>query len=223
MKEILLKAFLYTHIAAGGTALLTGFIAILTAKGGKVHKRSGLVFFYAMLAVAITALIIAVVKDIPFLLAISIFSFYLNYVGYRALKNRDAKFKWYDWVVVALSLVAAVYMVYTRQIVLVVFGTLLFYLLFSNIRPQLSGEEKIKEVRRRKVLAHLGYMMGTYIATVTAFAVVNINFVKPGWIIWLLPTALGLPVIIYYTTVWKKKLKLNEFLVKGYSPIFVCS
>lgn len=209
MREILLKAFLYAHIAAGGTALLSGLVAILTAKGAKVHKLSGMVFFVAMLVVALTAFVIGVAKSNWFLFAISIFSFYLNYFGYRALKNRDAKFKWYDWVVVLFSSGTALYMLYTRQIVLVAFGTLLLYLLFNNIRPQLSGEEKIKEVRRKRVLAHLGNMMGTYIATVTAFAVVNINFVKPGWIVWLLPTALGLPVIIYYTRVWKKKLKLN--------------
>ena len=67
----------------------------------------------------------------------------------------------------------------------------------------------LKEVRKRKMLAHIGNMMGAYIATVTAFVVVNINFVKPGWIVWLLPTALGLPVIMCYTRVWKKKLKLD--------------
>ncbi|HLP51957.1 MAG TPA: hypothetical protein VK154_13805 [Chitinophagales bacterium] len=204
-----LKLFLYAHIAAGGTALLSGLVAILTTKGGKVHKRSGLVFFYCMLLVAFSAFVIAIAKGNGFLLAIAMFSFYLNYFGYRALKNRDAKFKWFDWAVVLFSSGTALYMLYTRQIVLVAFGTLLLYLLFNAIRPQLMGEEKIKEARRRRVLAHLGNMMGSYIATVTAFVVVNINFVKPGWIVWLLPTALGLPVIIYYTSVWKKKLKLD--------------
>ncbi len=209
MNELALRLFLYAHIAAGGTALLSGLVAILTAKGGKLHKASGKVFFAAMLAVAISALVIAVAKGNSFLLAIGVFSFYLNYFGYRVLKNRDAKFKWLDWVVVLFSVAAAVYMVSSKQIVLTAFGVLLVYLLAGNILPQLQSAEKIKEVRRKRVLSHLGYMTGTYIATLTAFLVVNINFVKPGWIVWLLPTAVGLPVIIYYNKVWKKKLKLE--------------
>ncbi len=208
MNELALRLFLYAHIAAGGTALLSGLVAILTAKGGKVHKTSGKIFFAAMLAVAISALVIAIAKGNSFLLAIGVFSFYLNYFGYRVLKNRDGKFKWFDWVVVLFSVAAAVYMVSSMQIVLTVFGVLLAYLLVGNVLPQLQGAEKIKEARRKRVLGHLGYMMGTYIATLTAFLVVNINFVKPGWIIWLLPTALGLPIIIYYNRVWKEKLKL---------------
>jgi uncharacterized membrane protein len=209
MRETALEIFLYTHIACGMTALLTGFISIATEKGKKVHRKAGKVFFVAMILVAISAFVISIVKSNSFLLAIGIFSFYLNYFGYRALKNRNAKFKWFDWLVIAVSAATSGYMISTLNIVLVVFGVLLAYLLVANALPQLQGEEKLKEVRKRKMLAHIGNMMGSYIATVTAFVVVNINFVKPGWIVWLLPTALGLPVIMYYTRVWKKKLKLD--------------
>ncbi len=208
MKEIALGVFLYLHIVAGMSALLTGLVAILTPKGGKQHRFTGKIFFVAMLVVALSAFVIAIVKNIPFLLAIGMFSFYLNYFGYRVLKNREAKFKWQDWLVVAFSLGSACYMVSSANIVLTVFGGLLGYLLVGNVWPQFRGEEKLKEVRRKRVLIHLGYMTGTYIATFTAFLVVNINFVKPGWIVWLLPTAVGLPVIIYYNRVWREKLKL---------------
>lgn len=43
------------HVAAGGTALLAGFVALATRKGGTWHRRSGIVFVYAMLASAIVA------------------------------------------------------------------------------------------------------------------------------------------------------------------------
>ena len=209
MRETALEIFLYAHIACGMTALLTGFISIVTEEGKKLHRKAGKVFFVAMILVAISAFVISIVKSNSFLFAIGVFSFYLNYFGYRALKNSSAKFKWFDWLVIAISVVTSAYMISTLNIVLVVFGVLLAYLLISNALPQLQGEEKLKEVRKRKMLAHIGNMMGAYIATFTAFVVVNINFVKPGWIVWLLPTALGLPVIIYYTRVWKKKLKLD--------------
>lgn len=209
VKDTLLQFFLYAHVTCGMTALLTGFVSIVTEKGRKVHRTSGKIFFVAMILVAVSAFIIAVAKSNSFLLAISIFSFYLNFFSYRALKNKHAKHKWFDWLVIVLSTATCVYMIATMQIVLVVFGCLLAYVLMGNVLPQWQGEEKLKEVRRKRMLAHIGNMMGAYIATVTAFAVVNINFVKPGWLVWLTPTAIGLPIVSYYTRVWKKKLKLD--------------
>lgn len=207
MKEQLLPVLLYTHIIAGGTALLSGLAAIVTTKGNKVHRRAGVVYFYAMLLVALSAFVISIAKSNMFLLAISIFSFYLTWFGYRAIKNRQAKFVWYDWAVVVFSAATALYMIYSRNIILVAFGLILVMLASRNAQAQLSGEEKLKEARRLRLLAHSGNMLGSYIATVTAFAVVNINFVKPGWIIWLLPTALGLPAILYYNHKLKATLK----------------
>lgn len=207
MKEQLVPVLLYAHIFAGGTALLSGLVAIVTTKGNKVHRRAGVVYFYAMLLVALSAFIISVAKSNMFLLAISIFSFYLTWFGYRAIKNRQAKFVWYDWAVVVFSATTALYMIYSRNIVLVAFGLILIMLASRNTQAQLSGEEKLKETRRLRLLAHSGNMLGSYIATVTAFAVVNINFVKPGWIVWLLPTVLGLPAILYYNHKLKATLK----------------
>jgi hypothetical protein len=43
------------HIAAGGLALVLGTLALLAKKGGTFHRRSGLVFVYAMLVMGISA------------------------------------------------------------------------------------------------------------------------------------------------------------------------
>ena len=40
------------HVVAGGVALVAGFVALYTAKGGTVHRRSGTLFVYAMLTMA---------------------------------------------------------------------------------------------------------------------------------------------------------------------------
>ena len=37
------------HVAAGGLALVLGAVALLVKKGGTIHRRSGLLFVYAML------------------------------------------------------------------------------------------------------------------------------------------------------------------------------
>jgi uncharacterized membrane protein len=46
------------HIAAGGLALVLGALALSVKKGGTVHRRSGLLFVYAMLVMGISAAIL---------------------------------------------------------------------------------------------------------------------------------------------------------------------
>jgi uncharacterized membrane protein len=46
------------HVAAGGLALVLGAVALLATKGGNIHRRSGLLFVFAMLVMGITAAIL---------------------------------------------------------------------------------------------------------------------------------------------------------------------
>jgi len=50
------------HIAAGGLAILLGAVALVVKKGGTVHRRSGLLFVYAMLVMGISASILEFLK-----------------------------------------------------------------------------------------------------------------------------------------------------------------
>ena len=46
------------HVAAGGLAIVLGAVALSVKKGGTIHRRSGLLFVYAMLVMAFTAAIL---------------------------------------------------------------------------------------------------------------------------------------------------------------------
>ena len=48
------------HILAGLVGLVSGGVALFTFKGGRVHRRSGMVFVYAMLVMAGSAVVLAV-------------------------------------------------------------------------------------------------------------------------------------------------------------------
>jgi uncharacterized membrane protein len=52
------------HIAAGGLAIVLGALALLAAKGGTFHRRSGLLFVCAMLALGITAALLGFRKSL---------------------------------------------------------------------------------------------------------------------------------------------------------------
>lgn len=43
------------HVAAGGLAIILGFTALFVKKGGTTHRRSGMLFVYAMLVMGVTA------------------------------------------------------------------------------------------------------------------------------------------------------------------------
>src|SRR5687767_3734706 len=47
------------HIAAGGLAIILGAVALSVKKGGTLHRRSGVLFVYAMLVLAVTASVLS--------------------------------------------------------------------------------------------------------------------------------------------------------------------
>jgi hypothetical protein len=51
------------HIAAGMLAIILGFTALFVKKGGNLHRRSGLLFVYAMVVMGATASIMEFLKD----------------------------------------------------------------------------------------------------------------------------------------------------------------
>jgi uncharacterized membrane protein len=51
------------HIAAGGLAIVLGAVALSVKKGGTIHRRSGLLFVYAMLVMGTSASILGFLKS----------------------------------------------------------------------------------------------------------------------------------------------------------------
>src|SRR5215213_9551185 len=43
------------HIVAGGLSIILGAIALAVTKGGSIHRRSGILFVYAMVVMGVTA------------------------------------------------------------------------------------------------------------------------------------------------------------------------
>jgi uncharacterized membrane protein len=51
------------HIAAGALAVVLGFTALFVKKGGTIHRRSGMLFVYAMLVMGTTASLLEFVRS----------------------------------------------------------------------------------------------------------------------------------------------------------------
>ncbi|MGK2963443.1 MAG: hypothetical protein ACSLFK_15080 [Gemmatimonadaceae bacterium] len=52
------------HIVAGGLALLSGYVALYAAKGGALHRRSGMVFVIAILVMCVAGTMMAVIRGV---------------------------------------------------------------------------------------------------------------------------------------------------------------
>jgi uncharacterized membrane protein len=86
---VVIQAVRRTHILAGFTAFFIAPVPLLTAKGGQTHRRWGKIYFWAMAVVAVTAMVLALWRPIPFLAFIAVFSFYFAFRGYRVLSRKN--------------------------------------------------------------------------------------------------------------------------------------
>ena len=59
-----MRMSLFLHILAGAVGLAAGYLALYSTKGGKLHRRSGMVFVYAMLTMSSFGALIAAVKGV---------------------------------------------------------------------------------------------------------------------------------------------------------------
>lgn len=198
----LFNIFLLAHIASGGAALLTGLISMTSVKGGRTHRLVGKIFFWAMAGVFISSVYMSLVKNNWFLLCVGFFSFYLTSSGYlvlkaKAVKNMNTVRPMY-WGVCLFGFVAGIAMLglsinmyskgYMFGTVPLVFGVLSSWLSFLDYR-MIMTESKLKQVWLK---SHALRMAGAFVATLTAFIVVNIQ-IEQQWILWLLPPALVIP------------------------------
>ncbi len=55
-----MKTTLVVHILAGSLGLLSGYVALYAAKGAALHRKSGMLFVYAMLTMTACGLVLAV-------------------------------------------------------------------------------------------------------------------------------------------------------------------
>jgi len=202
----LYKVLISLHIVSGFTALFGGLVPIFAKKGSKLHVRGGWVYFWAMTGVLLTTIGLFAMKpsQLLFLLLVGIFSFYIAFSGVRSVRfkkttNRAAPL---DWLMAGLVSVCGIIMiglsifhffaqkgVFEYAILFLVFGTICF----TQATSDLSKFRKLKmglRLAKPWLAAHIIKMGGAYIATCTAFFVVNIHFL-PTLIVWLTPTVIG--------------------------------
>ena len=212
-----MRVMLALHVASGSLAFVLAPIALLTAKGGKAHRRWGMVYFWSMAGVAVSAMVMALYRPILFLALVAIFSFYNAWLAYSVL-GQKAAFKGekvvrpVDWFAASFTFLVCLVLaalgvfhpaaVQNLGIPSIVFGLL-------GVRISAGAMWNFAHRPKEKMFwwyQHLQGMIGSYIAAWTAFLVVTVEpRVHWGWVLWVLPTAVGVPAIAITTAYYKKK------------------
>ncbi len=211
-----MRVFLGVHIVAGAASFLLAPVALATAKGGRAHRRWGMVYLWAMGVVAATALPMALYRPVLFLALVAVFSFYAAFSGYRVTKlkelARGGRAQLIDWIAGGVTFCSSAALaglgafrpaaVQHMGIVAIVFGIL---------GMRLAVTEMFKFLRKPAdrmfwFYTHLWNMIASYIAAWTAFTVVTLPHVFGNHLFfWFLPTLIGVPTIVLTTIYYKRK------------------
>jgi uncharacterized membrane protein len=202
---LFIKLFIIVHATAGTVALLAGPVAMLTKKGGLLHRRAGRYYTYSMAGVFGTAVVVAYLKDLTFLFMVAFFSFYLVLSGYRALRWKrlsiDGRVVRLDWGIQIGAGITAVVLLgwgiwqvinsYYFGAVGIVFGGIALI----RVKQTIDRFRTPPDDKAYWLYSHIIGMSAGYIATLTAFLVVNVHFL-PSIAVWLTPTLVGAPLIV---------------------------
>lgn len=210
--ENFIKTLIYIHAFFGGLGLIAGVISILVRKGGKVHKLWGKIFSVGMITSSLLSLIVASFPghENMFLFLIGIFTIYMVLAGNRALTLKVSIKSKADAVDKSIS-----YIMFAIAVLMMIFGmtcllkdnnlwTLYFF--FGSIGLLMTNRDfkAFKEFTTNNkvaIVSHVGRMVGAFITSITAFIVAGLSI--SNLVVWLLPTLLGIPYIIF----WTRKMK----------------
>ena len=223
--KTLITSLLITHIATGVIALLVGLIPMFSKKGSPLHNRTGLIYVYCMITVAVTALLLCGLQPVKmmrvFLTGIAVFSFYLCMTGWRATKQKETGPTQADKLLTYLTLVVSGLMIGFGIYLTLVNGGAFFPVVFSFFGV-LTGVFAVRDIRQlyrptekmHWFFQHFTRMGGSYIATFTAALVTNMGRLIPAnapeWMAtvgWIAPSLIG--GMLIGRAVWYYKQKYN--------------
>jgi uncharacterized membrane protein len=206
MKSLIYQPILILHIIAGFLALVAGLTAMIARrKGGKLHNRMGIVFYWSMFVVFVSTVIFFVLDPLSlkyqFFLTIGIVSFYPTWSGKRVLSMKKGVIpKWYDKTAafgIGISgIVMVAYGIYGFTANVKFEGIETLFLVFGGVSlANAYGDLKVylgyvEAEKMHWFFAHAGKMTGAFSAAVTAFCVNVVPRYMPD----------GTPMIIFVMT-----------------------
>lgn len=145
------------HIIAGSIALVSGYIALFALKGAKLHRMSGTIFVYAMLAMSSTGAIIAAFSSKMLSVIAGTLTFYLVLTALLTIRRPAVGARWLDVGAMLMALIVGIAGVYLGlkglhsvsgtidgepAAVAIVFGSVALLAALLDLRMLLTGRIK---------------------------------------------------------------------------------
>lgn len=209
--------FLTIHILGGLIGLLSGAINMIIPKGTPRHQKVGRWFVRGMLSAGASSFVLAVLHPNYFLFMVGVFTLYMVGTGQRYLlfKSKSYAVTRVDWAFTLAMLVASLWFIPLGIIhlwegnffglVFITFGGFGLSYVWLDIK-NFRGKSHLKNFW---LTEHIQRMVGGFIASSTAFLVVNVKYFPEGipmFIYWLLPTVLMTPIL----SKWVKKHQIKK-------------
>ncbi|MEW6056987.1 MAG: hypothetical protein AB1540_10265 [Bdellovibrionota bacterium] len=209
------RSCISVHAVCGSITLLSGIVAIVTPKGGKIHRQAGIVFVIALIMALIIASPQILVRKNDFLGFLTPFVAYMALRGWIVIRTRRSKVFQKDsrthLILVLSALLSGVgligmgfYRVFHGE-PLMSFAGVYLGLGFLAVRLARQDWQMMKSKNRPALLMrHATLMLGAFTAAVTAFSAVNFpTEIYPPILVWLTPPAVGTVAIAW----WVQRLK----------------
>lgn len=218
------------HFAAGMVSIVAGTIALSVAKGGRLHKQSGLVFTWAMIGLGLTATGIGMYEDSPGQVVAGLLVTYLVFSAMTTVKPLPAIGRRFDLGFMVLAFALAAPLLYAgvtewldptvevtgrpRAVPPLIAGTVILFAAVGDLRAIRAGGLQ----GSRRLARHLWRMcFGLFIAT-GSFFLGQMSFVPEPVRIMPLLMVLAfapLPFLIYWMWRVRVRRRMSGLLVRA--------
>jgi uncharacterized membrane protein len=211
---------LAVHFAAGLVAIVAGTIALAAAKGGRLHKQSGLVFTWAMVVLGLTAAGIGIYESRPSQVFAGLLATYLVFTAMTTVKPLPGIGQRFNVVLMVLAFAYAVANLYggmiewldpavqvvgrPRVVPPLVVGTVILLAAIGDLRAIRAGGLR----GSRRLARHLWRMcFGLFIAT-GSFFLGQMRFIpEPVRIVPLLLVLAFAPILFLIYWMWRVRVR----------------
>lgn len=210
----------YLHIISGIVIALSGLAQIILKKGGKLHRSLGVCYFAAWPIIVATGAVLGSLLITLF----GVLGFYMALTGYRFGHLKSVNIGLFDKIIIYIGLLCGLSTLGLGLYYLIgsnfenifgyigcFFGLIFSFSTFQDMRAFIWGQ-KTNSLHGHKLywyFEHFTRMYISYIAAMTAFTVINAPFPIPI-LNWILPTIIGMGLIIVSTRYYKKRLKVTS-------------
>jgi uncharacterized membrane protein len=218
------------HITAGLIAIAVGFVALFALKGAKLHRKTGMIFVYAMVILGLTGAVIAALKpDLGTALG-GILAFYLVVTGLITFRRDAVGIRWIDRgaAILAWSLgltyvtfgLQAMYSITGKKYgyppgIYFFFGAVTLLAAIGDARMLVWGIQGPRRLAR-----HLWRMcFAMFIATGSFFLGQAKVFPKPLRIVPLLSLPVLIVIVAMLYWIWRVRFRKNTRGITGYGSL----